>query len=80
MCIRDRHQAKVYEKQLEIADGRLPGFFPWILYDFRSPIRLNAQQEGINRKGLIADDRKARKLAFDVVRRYYRSKTTGAKG
>ncbi|WP_102412780.1 glycoside hydrolase family 2 TIM barrel-domain containing protein [Beduinella massiliensis] len=76
----EEHQAKVYEKQLEIADGRLQGFFPWILYDFRSPIRLNAQQEGFNRKGLIADDRKARKLAFDVVRRYYKSKTTGAKG
>lgn len=70
----EEHQAKVYEKQLEIAKGRLQGFFPWILYDFRSPIRLNAVQEGFNRKGLIADDHRTRKLAFGVVRRYYESK------
>lgn len=70
----EEHQAKVYEKQLEVADGHLQGFFPWILYDFRSPIRLNAVQEGFNRKGLIADDHRTRKLAFDVVRRYYESR------
>ena len=75
----EEHQAKVYEKQLEIADGHVQGFFPWILYDFRSPIRLNAVQEGFNRKGLIADDHRTRKLAFGVVRRYYEAKARAKK-
>lgn len=71
----EERQAFVYQRQLEITDGRLQGFFPWILYDFRTPIRLNAFQKGYNRKGLIAEDRKTRKLAFDVIRRYYEGKS-----
>lgn len=43
------------------------GMTPWILYDFRSPRRLNKYQEGFNRKGLVAEDRKTRKLAVLVL-------------
>jgi hypothetical protein len=47
------------------------GVTPWILYDFRCPRRLNRYQEGFNRKGLIDQDRKTKKLAFDVMRKFY---------
>ena len=66
-------QARLYERQLEIL-GACPyvkGLSPWILYDFRSPRRINGRQEGFNRKGLIDADRVTTKMAFDVLRDYY---------
>jgi beta-glucuronidase len=48
------------------------GLSPWILYDFRSPRRINGHQEGFNRKGLIDADRVTTKMAFGVLRDYYR--------
>jgi len=47
------------------------GTSPWVLYDFRTPLRQNKYQRGYNRKGLIADDHRTRKAAFDVVREVY---------
>ena len=66
-------QAHVYRRQLE-AIGACPyvkGLSPWILYDFRSPRRMNRYQEGFNRKGLVDADRVTRKKAFGVLRDFY---------
>jgi beta-glucuronidase len=75
----EEHMAAVYEAQLatvaEIADIRV--FCPWILYDFRSERRQNSHQRGFNRKGLIAEDKATRKLAFEVLRRFYRRRREG---
>lgn len=70
----EEHQARVYEYQIRYSDGRIQGFFPWILYDFRSPIRMNPYQTGCNRKGLVSDDKVHRKKAFYVLQEYYRSR------
>ena len=49
----------------------LAGLSPWILTDFRTPLRvLPGIQDGWNRKGLISD-RGIRKAAFETLRRYY---------
>jgi beta-glucuronidase len=49
----------------------IAGLSPWLLYDFRSERRQNAQQRGFNRKGLIAADKRRRKRAFAVLRDFY---------
>jgi beta-glucuronidase len=69
----EESQADFYRRQFEIV-SRFPsvlGTSPWVLYDFRSPLRQNSYQRGYNRKGLIADDHRTRKLAFDTVREIY---------
>lgn len=70
----EEHQEKVYENQIQYSDGRIQGMFPWILFDFQSPIRMNPLQEGKNSKGLVAMDKKTRKKAFYVMQRYYNHK------
>jgi beta-glucuronidase len=55
------------------------GFFPWLLYDFRSPRRQTAVQRGMNRKGLIAEDKRTRKLAFETVARFYGERAAASK-
>jgi beta-glucuronidase len=70
----EENQAHVYRKQIGML-RRIPflaGLSPWILKDFRSPRRvLPGTQDGWNRKGLVSD-RGRRKLAFDVLREWYR--------
>jgi len=67
------YQAELYRFNLEMLskiDG-LSGLTPWILCDFRSPRRpCPGIQDGYNRKGL-ASEKGEKKLAFDVVRRFY---------
>lgn len=70
----EEHQEKFYQKQIEYADGRIQGMFPWILYDFVSPIRMNPWQEGKNSKGLIAMDKTTKKKAFYIMQEYYQRK------
>ena len=70
----EEHQAKMYRYQFALSDGRVQGIFPWVLYDFRSPVRLHPFQDQHNRKGLIAFDKAHRKQAFRVVQTYYRRK------
>lgn len=72
----EEFMAEVYRRQVEIVRGLdyVKGISPWILYDFRTPRRCNSYQRGFNRKGLIAEDKKTRKLAFDVLRRFYAEK------
>ncbi len=69
----EEYQALVYERQIEMLREIpfLAGTSPWILKDFRSPLRLyQGVQDYWNRKGLI-DDAGRRKQAFDVLRTYY---------
>ncbi|HUX13613.1 MAG TPA: glycoside hydrolase family 2 TIM barrel-domain containing protein [Spirochaetia bacterium] len=72
----ENRQREVYRRQIEvIAKARyVAGLTPWILFDFRSPRRLNRFQRGFNRKGLVDADRKRRKLAFFTLQDYYRSR------
>jgi beta-glucuronidase len=68
-------QAEIYRRQIELIRGvpYVAGFVPWLLYDFMSERRQTVFNRGVNRKGLIADDKATRKLAFDVLAAYYRS-------
>ncbi len=70
----EEFQAAVYRAQLEMI-GRQPdcaGLSPWILKDFRTPLRVLPQvQDGYNRKGLVSEEGE-RKLAFDVLAEAYR--------
>ena len=51
----------------------LRGVCPWVLYDFRSPTRLNAEnQDGWNRKGLLSD-KGDKKKAWYVLKAFYDS-------
>ncbi len=69
----EESQADFYRRQFAMV-SRFPsvaGTSPWVLYDFRSPLRQNKYQRGYNRKGLIADDHRTHKLAFNAVREIY---------
>lgn len=70
-------QAHVYEQQIERLSHApyICGMTPWLLYDFRSERRQTVFNQGFNRKGLIAEDKKTRKRAFEVLARYYRQRT-----
>ena len=75
----EEFQAAVYREQIEMirrqrtaAGGEVAGLSPWILKDFRAPVRvLPGIQDGFNRKGLVSEEGD-RKLAFDVLRDFYR--------
>ena len=70
----ENHQSKMYRKQFELSEGYVEGIFPWILFDFKSPVRMNPKQGGFNRKGLAAEDKRYRKMAFETVREYFDGK------
>lgn len=70
----EEYQASLYEHQLRMLQHvpGLAGMSPWILMDFRSPVRLlPGVQDMRNRKGLISDQGQ-RKQAFFVLQRFYR--------
>ena len=72
----EEYQALVYRKQLAMLDLQpdLAGMSPWVLKDFRAPLRMyQGVQDYWNRKGLIADNGE-RKLAFEVMRDYYEAR------
>ena len=48
----------------------IQGCTPWILFDFRTPNRINRFQNGWNRKGLVDADRHRRKLAFHTYKKW----------
>jgi beta-glucuronidase len=67
------YQARVYRQQLAMLGHAvaLRGLSPWILVDFRTPLRwLPGVQDGWNRKGLVSEIGE-RKLAFEVLREAY---------
>lgn len=69
----EEHQAKMLKMQTCLTDGKITGLFPWILYDFLSPVRLNAWQNGFNRKGLMDEGKREKKMAWQVLSDYYQS-------
>ena len=65
----EEKQADIHSQQLAILD-RVPyvrGYIPWVLYDYRTERRQTRFQRGYNRKGLIAEDKATKKLAFHVL-------------
>lgn len=70
----EEYQAAFYRKQFRMIRrlGFVQGTLPWVLADFRSPVRMHPYQAGYNRKGLLSDDGE-RKLAWDVVADFYRA-------
>jgi len=72
----ENKQREVYRKQIEVIRSApyVAGMTPWLLFDFRSPRRLNDFQRGFNRKGLVDADRTRKKLAFFELKAYYESR------
>ncbi|HEB89579.1 MAG TPA: beta-glucuronidase [Deltaproteobacteria bacterium] len=76
----EEYQALVYERQFDMIEKQpmVTGMSPWILKDFRAPLRLyQGVQDHWNRKGLVDDDGR-KKLAFDVLRSYYHERAERA--
>jgi beta-glucuronidase len=69
----EEYQENLYQHQLGMVE-RMPnlvGMSPWVLMDFRSPLRLlPGVQDYHNRKGVISN-RGQRKLAFYTLQRFY---------
>ena len=75
----EEYQADIYRHQLGMLNRipQLRGMTPWILVDFRSPLRnLPGIQDGFNRKGLISDQGQ-KKAAFFILQKAYDDKTVG---
>ncbi len=75
----EEYQASIFRHQLVMLNkiSQLRGMSPWILMDFRSPVRqLPGIQDGFNRKGLISDQGE-RKEAFAIVQKAYKDNTIG---
>lgn len=72
----EEYQDHLYQQQFQMLD-RIPflrGMAPWVLMDFRSPMRqLPGIQDDFNRKGLVSD-RGEKKKAFFTLRDYYAQK------
>lgn len=71
-------QAYVYERQTALIEKTdyIKGMTPWILYDFRCPRRTSVKQRYYNTKGLLSADKKHKKLAFEVLQKFYQKKKT----
>jgi len=75
----EEYQASIFRHQLVMLNGitQLRGMSPWLLMDFRSPVRLlPGIQDGFNRKGLISDQGE-KKQAFAVVQKAYKDDAIG---
>jgi beta-glucuronidase len=72
----EEHMADVYRHQIEFVKrfDYIQGLSPWILYDFRTPRRVNCFQQGFNLKGLIAADKRTIKQAYYVLQKFYYEK------
>ena len=68
----EEFQAAIYEGQIELwkRTPKCIGASPWILMDFKSPMRQNDLQKGYNRKGLV-DAGLKKKMAFKVLQKFY---------
>ena len=69
----EEFQAAVYRAQIAMIErqGECAGMSPWILKDFRTPMRvLPGIQDGYNRKGLFSEEG-VPKLAAEVLRSFY---------
>jgi beta-glucuronidase len=75
----EEYQANIYRNQIIMLNKipQLRGISPWILMDFRSPVRLlPGVQDDFNRKGLISDQGQKKK-AFFTLQQAYRDNTLG---
>ncbi len=75
----EEYQASIFRHQLGMLNRitQLRGMSPWILMDFRSPVRqLPGIQDGFNRKGLISDQGE-KKQAFFILQKAYKDNTIG---
>lgn len=72
----EEYQDHLYRQQFQMLD-KIPflrGMTPWVLMDFRSPMRqLPGIQDDFNRKGLVSDQGEKKK-AFFTLQRYYEQK------
>ncbi len=69
----EEYQAEVYRRQIAMIERQdaVRGMSPWILKDFRAPLRLyQGVQDYWNRKGLVSETGE-RKLAFGVLQQHY---------
>jgi beta-glucuronidase len=66
------YQRRLYQHVLAAIKSNpfVKGVTPWILFDFRSPNRMNIYQDDFNRKGLVDADRKSKKLVFETYRKW----------
>jgi len=69
----EEYQERAYEEQIRCFKTQdwIAGISPWILYDFRTPVRCNRLQKGYNLKGLLSADKSHRKLAFYVLQKFF---------
>src|SRR5579863_219085 len=75
----EEYQDSLFQHQLAMVERmpNLAGLTPWVLMDFRSPLRmLPFVQDYHNRKGVISN-RGQRKLAFFTLQNFYRKKADG---
>jgi len=75
----EEYQAEIYRHQIGMLNKipQLRGTTPWILMDFRSPVReLPGIQDGFNRKGLVSDQGQ-KKAAFLVLQKAYKENGLG---
>ncbi|WP_430506243.1 glycoside hydrolase family 2 protein [Haloparvum sp. PAK95] len=71
----EEYQAAIYRGQISAIEEseQITGIAPWILFDFRAPLRQNEYQRGFNRKGLL-DPYGRKKQAFRVLQDFYQRK------
>ena len=75
----EEYQANIFRNQLIMLNKipQLRGMSPWLLMDFRSPVRLlPGIQDDFNRKGLVAPDG-TKKKAFFVLQQAYKENGVG---
>ncbi len=75
----EEYQANIYRNQIIMLNKipQLRGISPWILMDFRSPVRLlPGVQDDFKRKGLVSDQGQKKK-AFFVLQKAYQDNTLG---
>ncbi len=74
----EEYQVRVYRAQLDMLERQetVRGISPWILKDFRAPLRLyQGVQDHWNRKGLVSETG-VEKAAFAVLRDHYAAQAT----
>lgn len=71
----EENQKRIYKKQLDLLTSCdwIAGITPWILYDFKTPKRMNKYQNMYNLKGLVDKYKKHKKKAYFFVKDFYKN-------
>lgn len=72
----EEYQETIYKNQVELFETipNLCGVCPWLLFDYRSPGRMNqVHQNGYNRKGLLSEHGEKKK-AWYIMHEYFKAK------